>query len=163
MIISYSGHRPNKLPGGYNLSHPFYHALKTKLKNAILELNPSLAYCGMAIGFDQLAAEVCIDIKLPFIAAIPFKGQELRWPKSSQQIYHELLKYALKIEICNPGGYAAWKMQNRNRFMVDNSDTLIACWDGSDGGTANCINYAKSIDKKIVLINPEEIEWIVIS
>ena len=39
--------------------------------------------------------------------------------------------------------YHPAKMQKRNEFMVDNCDILIALWNGTSGGTKNCINYAK--------------------
>ena len=54
------------------------------------------------------------------------------------------------------GGYAAWKMQKRNQFMVDHSNLLIAVWDGSSGGTSNCVAYAKKIGLQIVLFNPKD-------
>lgn len=56
-----------------------------------------------------------------------------------------------------PGGYAPAKMQIRNEYMVENCDLLIAVWDKSDGGTANCVKYAKSQRKNIIYINPKEI------
>ncbi|MFA5401743.1 MAG: hypothetical protein WC359_14930 [Dehalococcoidia bacterium] len=31
----------------------------------------------------------------------------------------------------------------RNQYMVDSADLVIACWDGSSGGTANCVKYAE--------------------
>ena len=47
------------------------------------------------------------------------------------------------------------KMQTRNEWMVNHCDKLIAVWNGSDGGTGNCVNYAKSINKEIIYINPD--------
>lgn len=38
--------------------------------------------------------------------------------------------------------------------MVDKSDIVIAIWDGSNSGTGNCVNYAKSKNKKIIKIDP---------
>lgn len=38
--------------------------------------------------------------------------------------------------------------------MVDNSDLLIAIFNGNKSGTANCVNYAKSKNKKTIIINP---------
>lgn len=35
-------------------------------------------------------------------------------------------------------------MQRRNEFMVDNADMVLAYHDGSEGGTKNCVDYAKS-------------------
>jgi hypothetical protein len=38
--------------------------------------------------------------------------------------------------------------------MVDNSDLLIAVWDGSSGGTSNCVSYATIKGKQIIRIDP---------
>ena len=35
---------------------------------------------------------------------------------------------------------------------------LIAVWDGSSGGTANCIKYAKNMNKNIIHIDPYNIK-----
>ncbi len=45
-------------------------------------------------------------------------------------------------------------MQKRNEWMVDNCDMLVAVWDGTDGGTYNCIDYAKRMKKPRILIDP---------
>ena len=46
-------------------------------------------------------------------------------------------------------------MQIRNRWMVDNSDLVLAVFDGKkEGGTWNCVKYAKSKNKEIVVIKP---------
>jgi uncharacterized phage-like protein YoqJ len=43
-------------------------------------------------------------------------------------------------------------MQIRNEWMVDNAHIVLALWDGSSGGTGNCIKYAnrKSVNKPII-------------
>jgi uncharacterized phage-like protein YoqJ len=108
----------------------------------------------MALGIDQDFARVCIEMRIPFIAAIPFVGQESNWPFESQQRYQEILSYAYCVYVVSGGGYAAWKMQTRNEWMVDNCDILIAVWDGSSGGTRNCINYANKVCRTIHRIEP---------
>jgi len=40
--------------------------------------------------------------------------------------------------------------QLRNEFMVDAADVLAAFFDGSPGGTANCVRYASKIGKRVV-------------
>lgn len=40
--------------------------------------------------------------------------------------------------------------------MVDNSDAVIAVWDGTAGGTKNCFDYATKIGKKIIRIDPKD-------
>ena len=41
-------------------------------------------------------------------------------------------------------------MQLRNQYMVDNSDLVLAIWNGKEsGGTWNTIKYARKQGKKI--------------
>jgi uncharacterized phage-like protein YoqJ len=109
---------------------------------------------GMALGVDQWAANIARKMKIPYIAAIPFEGQESKWPKRSQRTYRALRKLAMGETIVSPGEYSVEKMQIRNQWMVDNADAVIAVWDGTRGGTKNCIEYAKSQNKQIYYIDP---------
>ena len=53
--------------------------------------------------------------------------------------------------------YRPWLMQKRNEYMVDRCDKLTALWDGSSGGTGNCVKYAIKQNKNILTIVPERI------
>ena len=144
MIIAVTGHRPNKL-GGY-LDHA-----KDKLRHVAKEMlcshNPSLVLTGMALGLDQAVAEACCELWIPFVACVPFEGQESAWPQGSQRRYRGLLAAAKQVVIVSPGGYSADKMQVRNEYMVDNCQYLVALWDGTSGGTGNCVEYAEKVGK----------------
>lgn len=117
----------------------------------------------MALGTDQWAAWAAMELNIPFIAAVPFEGQESKWPKESQQKFKILLDSAAEVVIVSPGGYAPEKMHLRDRWMVDNSDQLLGVWNGQEyGGTFGTIRYAqKQINKgrefKIHIIKPEEL------
>ena len=50
--------------------------------------------------------------------------------------------------------YKPWLMQKRNEYMVDLADKVIAVWDGSKGGTGNCVRYAEKCGKEIIRIVP---------
>jgi uncharacterized phage-like protein YoqJ len=156
MIGAFTGHRPDKL-GGYKLPNPTYVKVCKEIDWLLRELNPEKVISGMALGVDQWAANIARKLEIPFIAAIPFENQESKWPLRSQRAYHLLLKYASEKVIVSPGGYEVAKMQVRNRWMVDNSDFLIAVWDGSKGGTANCVEYAETIGRKIYRIDPTKL------
>lgn len=156
MIVAFTGHRPARL-GGYGTSNPMRTLIKNEMRRILKEISPKQVISGMALGVDQWAAEVCIELSIPFVAAVPFKGQELYWPQESRERYFELLALAQRIEYVNPGGYASWKLQVRNEWLVDNSDILIAVFDGGPGGTKNCFEYASSYDKKIIRINPQDL------
>lgn len=157
MIVAFTGHRPDKLPNketGYKLPNPTYIHICQQIEKTLLELKPEKIISGMALGIDQWAANIAIKLKIPFIAAIPFEGQEKAWPKQSQDTFNLLLKHAAEQVIVCEGGYAPAKMQTRNEWMVNHCDKLIAVWDQSPGGTGNCVKYAQSIKKEIILIDP---------
>ena len=44
-------------------------------------------------------------------------------------------------------------MMRRNRYMVDRSSLLLACFDGQTGGTMNTILYAQRSGLKVILID----------
>lgn len=148
MIISVTGHRPDKL-GGYRTPNPVYNAVMESLDKALIELSPSKVITGMALGIDQWVAELCIMNDIPFVAAIPFAGQDSKWPPQSQARYRWLCGKAVEQHIVSLGEYGPHKLQIRNQWMVDHSDLLLAFWNGTSGGTANCVGYAQQKGKPI--------------
>ena len=156
VTLAFTGHRPNKL-GGYDYHNPLNKLVERAMELAIEEINPTKIISGMALGVDQLAANLAQMNSIPWIAAVPFRGQELAWPKQSQTIYHRLLETASEVVIVSDGEYSPQKMQIRNQWMVDNCTQLLAVWDGSNGGTANCVTYAEAQGKPIRFINPREL------
>lgn len=156
MRVAVTGHRPEKI-GGYDYYHPQREWVRRRLRESLLELKPTMTITGMALGVDQDFAQVSFELAIPFLAAIPFAGQEDQWPKSSQRYYEWLLVQADDVIVVSPGGYAWYKMHLRNHWMVENCDHLIAVWDGTDGGTAECIRYArKRKPDRVSYINPTD-------
>ena len=153
MIIAFTGHRPQAL-GGFEEPNPLKNAICKAIKNKLVELKPSKAISGMALGVDQWAAEICLELEIPLFAAIPCDNHEKIWPKASQEKYKEILSKASESVIVSPGPYSVWKMQKRNEFMCDNADVIMAIWNGKSGGTGNCVRYALSQNKQIIRIDP---------
>lgn len=140
MIVAATGHRPEKL-----LSHHPLPDLDRRLfqfaRDVLVELEPSEVISGMALGWDQAVAQAAISLRIPLTAACPFKGQERLWPGSKQALYREILSKAQRVVyVCNHGLNIAF--QERNEWMVDRCDKLTALYDGTPGGTANCVQYA---------------------
>jgi uncharacterized phage-like protein YoqJ len=118
----------------------------------------------MAIGVDTWAAEavlLCGGLLNPerrhdipaarLCAVIPFVGQQNRWPIESQLKWTQLIHKADDLYFVDEAGYSPWKLLNRNKWMVDNSDIVIAVWNGDDeGGTAHCVKYAEKQGKKVI-------------
>lgn len=146
MRLAVTGHRPDKL-GGFSPFNP----IKTRVVVAarayllrLYEANPDdlVVYTGMALGVDQWVAQICLDLHISYIACVPHDGQESIWRKDAQEYYQFLRRHAKSVIVVSPGPYKPWKMQRRNEYMVDNGDRLLAVWNGSSGGTANCVRYA---------------------
>lgn len=139
-IIAATGHRPQKLGG-------FSDVVNDRLKALAIayfrKTDPDKIISGMALGWDTAVALAAIELGIPLVAAIPFHGQELRWYEESQEIYHSILVSATEKVIVCPGSYSPASMNKRNEWMVDNCNHLVALWDGSSGGTGNCMKYAK--------------------
>lgn len=140
--------------GGFKTPNPIYDYVMTELRRRFMELKPTELISGFAIGADQMSVEIAIELGVDFTAAIPFVGQEKMWPRQAQDKYRDLLGKAKRVEIISEGGYTAYKMQVRNEWVVNNSDLMLAVFDGTNGGTANCVRYARSKNKPIIVIDP---------
>ena len=160
LIVAFTGHRPNKLSRrgyGDTVTEEF---IQEALEDLLGWVKPNGAITGMAQGVDQIATAACIKLRIPFTAAVPFRGQESIWPQAAQARYHQLLQHAEKIVYTNESYKFSSPsipdlMQHRNEYLVDNSQLLIGVFDGTPGGTANCIRYAQIMDRLIYLLE----EW----
>mgnify|MGYP003392972328 CR=1 FL=1 len=139
MILAATGHRPDKL-GGYGSIA--YNKLVNLAEIYLKNNKPKGIISGMALGWDQAWCEAGQRLKIPVTAAIPCDNMHHAWPDKSQEKFLWLLTECTDIKNVSPGPYAKWKMQKRNEWMVDNCDKIIALWNGSPGGTANCLKYA---------------------
>lgn len=145
--VAGTGHRPDKL-GGYS-QHAHWRLTSFAMEEiAILHYTYPIdsIISGMALGWDQALAEAAVELGIPLIAALPFADQCVKWPEESRKQWERLVSRAAQVhEVC-PAGYAPWKMQRRNEWMVDQleqvDDVLLALWDGTPGGTGNCVDYA---------------------
>ncbi|HKU53329.1 MAG TPA: SLOG family protein [Nitrospira sp.] len=157
MIVAATGHRPPKLGGYAETVHRRCVTVATRWLEAQEEACEGRIKCvrvGMALGWDQAVAQACVDVDVPFHAYVPFRGQELRWPDEAQVAYKVLLNKAEEIVYCSPPGYSPAKMQKRNAMMVDGppiATHVLALWNGTNGGTANCVDYANM--RKVPVIN----------
>lgn len=155
-IIAFTGHRPNKLGGYFNkIEHARIRGILMKeIQSASFNTKELVLISGGAIGFDTLVIEAFERLEdthpnIKLIIAEPFPNHFAKWPKEVQAEYLRLKDFASEVVVVSTGPYHPAKMQIRNQFMVDKCDELWGYWDGSAGGTANCINYAKKISKPV--------------
>jgi uncharacterized phage-like protein YoqJ len=152
MIIGVTGHRPDKC-GGFSDD-----VLIRMISVARSYLEPRKVIkliSGMAVGWDTACAIAALKLGIPLVAAIPFDGQDMRWPKEARERYRHLCGRAGEVVRVCEGGYAAWKLQKRNEWVVDESQWMLALWDGSAGGTGNCVAYAEKVGREWDNLWPE--------
>lgn len=146
MIVSITGHRPEKIPDPQ--------MVKDSLRMAFGVLEADVVIQGMAAGVDLWSARVAFESDIPFWCAKPWFTHTAR--EEDKDDYDSALKHAQKVvNVTDYKKYPGpWVYQKRNEWMVDNGDLVIAVWDGSRGGTYNCVQYAKSVGRRIWMIDP---------
>lgn len=147
IVICGTGHRPDKL-GGYGKD--VEEKLLTLARDWCLAYEPGKVISGGALGWDQALAWGAYFSGVPYVMALPFPGFEDRWPQESKNKLYSLMATSKENIFVSEGPYAGWKMQVRNQWMVDHADQVLALWNGSTGGTSNCIQYANKVKKPII-------------
>ena len=155
----FTGHRPSKLPWGYREDDLRCLDLKMDIVQALVSLYQRgfrHFLCGMAEGCDLYFAEsllllrqVHADVTLG--AAVPFRGQADRWSAEQRERYHRILDGCDSVFL-QQEQYAPGCMMARNRYMVNHSSLLLACYNGEAGGTRSTILYARERKLEIVTI-----------
>lgn len=112
--------------------------------------------CGMARGFDLYAANAVLKIKnggtdIKLIACVPCPEQEKYFSEEDKESYFAVLSRCDEVRIISDK-YFKGCMQMRDRYMVDNSSSLIAYCRKDKGGTAYTLQYAERRNKKIFRI-----------
>lgn len=103
--------------------------------------------CGMAVGFDMLAAEVVLSLKetLPqirLVAVVPYRGQSERWTPCEQRKYERLLAMADIVKVLSERYYNGCLLR-RNDYMISHANRIVAYFDGKPkGGTFYTVRNA---------------------
>lgn len=112
---------------------------------------------GGALGFDTLAALIVLKMKIKFpevklILALPCKDQTKFWKENDIEIYESIKKQADQV-ICLSEEYTKDCMLERNGYMVDQSDYVIAYCKRQYGGSAYTVKYAKKHGKPVLYVS----------
>lgn len=158
----FTGLRPRKLPFGSDENDERCIRLKNTLCAKIRELieNEGVTrfISGLALGVDTYAAEAVLFLKeeypgIRLEAAIPCADQTAFWSYADKKRYCRIAERC-DVSTVLQKKYTDGCMQKRNRYMVDNSDIVIAVWDGTPGGTENTVRYAEKLGRKILSFAP---------
>ena len=151
--VCFTGHRPE----GMVFTEQQAKALLRPAIEACVRKGATNFITGMQRGIDLWAADIVLELKqshpeIKLLAAIPFHGDIFtsKWSQADKQHYTSVLQQASGVAYMakefNMSAYHA-----RNRFMIDRSDLVIACWSGKkSGGTYNAVCYANKQNTPLV-------------
>lgn len=164
-LAYYQGSRRDKIIHG--MKRIVFHLLKDKIREGgDLSVN---TITGMARGADLLFGRSMIDARryyrgelgIPFTitAAIPYSGQykECNGFPTEAHLYSEL-SHRCDVKKILSNYYYTGCYKKRNRYIVDNSDVLIAVWDGKPSGTGQTVRMAKEKGIPVIVLDPKTFE-----
>ena len=163
---AFSGHRPNRISIDYDEKNQDCIKLKQILKEEILRLidiGVTRFLSGMSLGVDMWAAEIVIALKrqgynIKLLCALPCETQADRWDDDDRERYFNILETADEVTYVNIR-WTSICMYERNKYLIDHAGYLIAVYDDEPhGGTAQTVNFAKKLNRSIILINPNTFE-----
>ena len=143
-VCSFTGHRNL---AGYNFDELLLERVVLNLaKNGVKRF-----LCGMAVGFDLKAAQAVIAIKdkydIRLVACLPCANQSDRYSIKNKDLYDAILSRCDEVIVLEKE-YTTGCMFKRDRYMVDNSDTVVCFLRKDMGGTKYTVNYARQTGKK---------------
>ena len=168
--VAFTGYRPEKLPFRESEGDAAYLRFRKILYKVICrmaELGYTDFVSGVAMGFDTWVAEDVLRLKaerrdVHLECAIPFPTQADRWRERDRFRRDRILAAADSVVTLCPE-YTKNAFFLRNRYMVDEADAIVCCYDGKTGGTAYTIDYAKKSGKVIIQINPTDMVVTIVS
>jgi hypothetical protein len=128
--------------------------------SAVLDENPvTEGFTCLAKGADQVYAEILLGKFIPYTFVRPCQGYEGTFRLPSDLVNFERLRkdaaHTIEMPFQDPSESAYLRA---GQFIVDNSELLIAVWDGLPakgmGGTGDIVSYALSKKKAAMHINP---------
>lgn len=153
MRIGITGHQRLREPAGWNW-------VKRELDGLLASsASPLVGITSLAVGADQLFADAVLEHRGSLEVVIPFAGYEFAFSSGRErEEYARLLQRALRKEVLEKHGSDEEAYFASGKRMVDQSDLLIAVWDGLPasglGGTGDVVSYAMQQGKRIIHLNP---------
>lgn len=146
MIFAVTGHQPHLL-GGYGMEAQ--EALTSWACGWIRLHRPTKVITGMAPGWDLAMARAASRCGTRFIAALAFPEQGQDWPDPAREELDTLLGAAEYVHVqSNDKHKGCWT--NRDRWVLDQAEAVVALWSGIDGGTARAVKAAAGMGLPII-------------
>jgi hypothetical protein len=150
MQVGITGHR--KRPG------IDWKWVEATLRHELQKLsNVDSALSSLAVGADQVFAEVALSLGVPIVAIIPVRNYE-RFFRDKDRVAYDRLRQRSEVRNLPWEGNDEEGFLAAGKFIVERTHVLFAVWDAQEsgglGGTADVVQYARQLSKKIIHLNP---------
>ena len=165
MTFCVTGNRPEKFPFDYSdtasKEMTAYFAYLKNIAFECLDAGYDTFITGMARGVDLDFAIEIIKMKKEYkrfsdvkiVCAIPYRAQSAGYDTESKKKYNYIKSKADSVAVLSEK-YEKDCFLDRNRYMVDNSEYVVAFLNENQyGGTTYTVNYAVSKGKKVKKIS----------
>lgn len=167
MIVSFTGHRPDKI-SGWGLSAG---AVEVAIRKSVAEEIESLVaegattfVSGMAPGFDLWAADEVLRLRaegriaatVRLRLAVPYPGFERSFAAEYRPLYESVVAAADEVVYVCPG-YHHGCYARRNDFLVECAEVVVAYYEGTEGGTRYTLRKAEKLGRRVVNLHQREL------
>ncbi len=131
-----------------------------QINDLLFSLSGSLiGFTSLALGADQLFAEIVLKCGGSFVAIVPFADYESKFEAGvGRDNYKRLLAQASVVEVLKSSGANREAYFKAGQQVVNRSELVIAVWDGKPAaglvGTADAVDYARQCGQPVVHLNP---------
>ncbi|SFQ95139.1 hypothetical protein SAMN04488564_10139 [Lentzea waywayandensis] len=147
------------ITGHRGLSAELEARIDEMIRASVAEHGDVVGVSCLADGADAVFAQAVLDVGGALVAVLPASKYRETLPEDYRSVYDALLARAAKVvqlEYVTPDPHAYMEAGKR---MVDESDSLLAVWDGlpgrGPGGTADVVAYARSRGVPVTVLWPE--------
>ena len=162
-----TGHRPSRFKWRYNESDNGCKRLKRRLKEQFIlfyEKGVRRFLVGGSLGVDQWAGEILLRLKeqpeysdIELVVVLPFPGHDEQWDSRSRERLAFLIRHSAEcVTVGKSAGQESFTQ--RNRYMVDHADCLLAVYDGEQNlksATMQTVSYAEKKGIPALFIHPD--------
>ena len=158
-VVGFSGHRQlPDVPGAARTVNQAREALRQETTGEWVALS------SVATGGDLLFVAQARALGLSWHAILPLPKPEFAkdFSPAEWQVAEETLKQAEHVRVITENGSREDAYLDCGMETVNGADVLLAIWDGQaargKGGTADVVEYARSLNKPLVIVDPDTLE-----
>ena len=162
-----TGHRPARFKWKYKENNNGCKRLKKRLHDqfiALYEKGVRRFLVGGSLGVDQWAGEILLRLKeqpeysdIELVVVLPFPGHDEQWDSRSRERLAFLIRHSAEcVTVGKSAGQESFTQ--RNRYMVDHADCLLAVYDGEQNlksATMQTVSYAEQKGIPALFIHPD--------